>query len=72
VENILDPDRSQMTIRCMHIACWIPKATGTHSKYVIIRIGLFPSRCVRMTNFIELNLLYTTQLTVVILQLAVE
>jgi len=32
-------------------------------------IGLFPSRCVHMTNFIEVNRIYTTQLTVVILQL---
>ena len=32
-------------------------------------IGLFPSRCVHTTNFIELNRLYTTQLAVVILQL---
>jgi len=32
-------------------------------------VGLFPSRCVHMTNFIEINRLYTTQLTFVILQL---
>jgi len=25
-----------MTIRRMRIACWIPKATGTHSEYVIL------------------------------------
>ena len=23
------------TIRCMRIACWIPKATNTHLEYVI-------------------------------------
>ena len=23
-------------IRCVHIACWIPKATNTHSEYVIL------------------------------------
>jgi len=28
--------KQQMTIWCMHIACWIIKATNTHSKYVII------------------------------------
>ena len=35
-ENILDPGRPQMTICRMRIACWIPKATNTHSKYVIL------------------------------------
>ena len=24
------------TIRRMHIACWVPKATNTHSEYVIL------------------------------------
>jgi hypothetical protein len=28
--------RPQMTIRHMLIACWITKATGTHSEYVIL------------------------------------
>jgi hypothetical protein len=35
-KNIVQPDRSQMTIWRMHIACWIPKATETHSQYVIL------------------------------------
>ena len=34
-KNIAEPNRLQMTIRCMHIACWIPKATNTHPEYVI-------------------------------------
>jgi len=34
-ENIVEPDMPQMTIRRMRIACWIPKATDTHSEYVI-------------------------------------
>ena len=33
-KNIVQPDRSQMTIWRMHIACRIPKATNTHSEYV--------------------------------------
>jgi hypothetical protein len=28
--------RPQMTIRRMRIACWIPKATNTHSEHVIL------------------------------------
>jgi hypothetical protein len=33
-KNIAEPDRPQMM--GMHIACWIPKATDTHSEYVIL------------------------------------
>ena len=25
-KNIVEPDKSQMTIRCMRTACWVPKA----------------------------------------------
>jgi len=35
-KNIVEPGRPQMTIWRMHIACWIPKGTSTHSKYVIL------------------------------------
>jgi len=34
-KNIVQPDRPQMTIWRSGIACWIPKATNTHSEYVI-------------------------------------
>jgi len=35
-ENIVEPDRPQKAIRRMRVGCWIPKATGTHSEYVIL------------------------------------
>ena len=35
LKNIVEPDRPQMTMRIMRIACWLPKATNTHSEYVI-------------------------------------
>ena len=35
-KNIVETDRPQMTIWRMRIACWITKATGTHSEYVIL------------------------------------
>ena len=35
-KNIAQPDRPHMTIWRMRIACWIPKATNTHSRYVIL------------------------------------
>jgi hypothetical protein len=36
MENTADPGTPQMTIWRMNIACWIPKATNTHSEYVIL------------------------------------
>jgi len=35
-KNIVQPDMQQMTVWHMRIACWIPKATNTHSEYVIL------------------------------------
>jgi hypothetical protein len=37
-KNIVEPDRAQVTIWHMRIACWISKATNTHSEYVILII----------------------------------
>ena len=34
-KNTVQSDRPQMTIRRMNIVCWLPKATNTHSEYVI-------------------------------------
>jgi len=36
MEKYINPENPQMTIRRMHIACCIPKATNTHSEYVIL------------------------------------
>jgi hypothetical protein len=35
-ENIVEPERPQMTVWRMHIACWIPKATKTLSEHVML------------------------------------
>jgi hypothetical protein len=35
-KNIVESGRSQKTIQHMRTACWIFKATNTHSEYVII------------------------------------
>jgi len=35
-ENILEGGKPHMTVRGMHIACRIPKATNTHSQHVIL------------------------------------
>jgi len=36
LKNIVEPNRPQMAIWCMRIACWIPKAKNTHSQYVTL------------------------------------
>jgi len=33
-ENIVERSRAQMAIWRMRVACWITKATNTHSEYV--------------------------------------
>jgi len=33
---MVEPDRPQMTISRMRFACWITKATDTHSEYVVL------------------------------------
>ena len=35
-KNIVEPERPQMAIWRMRIACWVPKAANTHSKNVIL------------------------------------
>jgi len=35
-KNTVEPDRQQMAIWHMHIECWIPKATETHSEHIIL------------------------------------
>ena len=35
-KNTAEPNRPQMTIWRMRIACWIPKATETNPEYVIL------------------------------------
>jgi hypothetical protein len=35
-KNIVEPDGPQMTIWRTHLTCWLPKATNTHSEYVIL------------------------------------
>jgi hypothetical protein len=35
-KNIVEPGKPQMTKWRMRIACWIPRATNTHSGYILI------------------------------------
>jgi len=39
-KNAEEPVRPQTKIRRMRTACWTPKATKTHSEYVIIAFSL--------------------------------
>jgi len=36
VAKYVEPSMPQITIRRMRIACWIPKATNTHSEHVLL------------------------------------
>ena len=33
-KNVVEQGRSQMKIWCIRIACWIPRATNTHTQDV--------------------------------------
>ena len=37
-KHMVEPNRPQMTVRPMRIACWIPKATDTRSEYVVLTV----------------------------------
>ena len=65
--NIVEPDRPQMTIWYMPIACWLPKATNTLSEYVIViafpqqkwlyeRAPVLPFTCIASLVLSELHL----------------
>ena len=43
-KNIVEPDRPHMKIWRMCVACWIPRATNTHSEYIIL-IAFFMMLC---------------------------
>jgi len=43
-KNIVQPDKPQMTIRRMRVACLITKATDTHSEYVILYTAAMVTR----------------------------
>jgi hypothetical protein len=36
LKNIVKPDRPQMTMWRMRVACWVPKTTNSHSEQVIL------------------------------------
>jgi len=35
-KDFVEPDRPRMTMWRMRIVCWVPKATNTHSEYVVL------------------------------------
>ena len=41
-KNIVEPDKPEVKVWCMHIAFGIPKATNTHLQYVTLI--LFPQQ----------------------------
>jgi hypothetical protein len=52
-KNILHPGRSQMTIWRLRIACWILKATDTHSKCVILMAFLLQNGFTNVSRYMH-------------------
>ena len=72
-KNTVQPEKSQITIWCMCIALWIPKAINTHSEYVILTA--FPLQqwlheCASILRYVTLpNLFRSLSLPILILTL---
>jgi len=56
-KNIVETEMPQVTVWRMRIAYWIPKATNTHSGYVIVLLFLCKNEG---WNFNSGNYLFTT------------
>jgi len=56
-KNIVERGRPQMTIWCMHVACWIPKATDRHSECIILTAFALPQcsheSCLNVTLYVH-------------------
>ena len=62
-KNIVESGRPQITVWHMCIVCWIPKATYTHSEYVILIAFHCNSGC---TNALQCNVTCTLPVSYVI------
>jgi hypothetical protein len=49
--NIVEPDRLQMIVWRMGIACYIPKATDTPCQYVILTVLVSNNGCTNAPQF---------------------
>jgi hypothetical protein len=49
-KNIVEPDRTQMTIWRTRITCWIPKAPDAHSEYVIPTVFQCNNGCTKASQ----------------------
>ena len=63
-KNIVERGRPQMTIWRLRIACWITKATDTHSEYVIP--VAFPRRHWLRERFFLFRYTYTALVSILI------
>ena len=54
-KNIVNPDRPQVIWR-KRIVCWVPKATNTHSQYVmyLLHKGASMLRCTYIASLVNL------------------
>ena len=54
---MVEPDRPQITIRCMLMECWITKATNTQSEYVIFIAFLLQQQFSECASMLRLSTL---------------
>ena len=57
-KNFVEPARPHITIWRMRIACWITKATDTHSEYIILIASLVARTRLNVTFICTLPVLY--------------
>ena len=65
-KHFVESDKPQMTIWCMHIACWIPKATNIHSEYVLLMA--FPLQQWLFAQISLLRYMYINWLVVILIR----
>jgi hypothetical protein len=58
-KHIVERDRPHMTIRHMRIACWLPKAKNTQTRYVILTLFHRKSGCTTAPQYSVIRLLDT-------------
>jgi hypothetical protein len=58
-KNILQPDRPQVTIWCMRIACWITKALNTHLEYIILIVFLLQQWLPKRSSMLSYVYMYS-------------
>ena len=63
--NVVKPDKPQMAVWCMRIACWITKDTNRHSECIVVVAFLLQQwlhECASMLHYMYIVCLVCTPL----------